>query len=705
MSKTIIDLDALKKFRQEYDKRLKNGTLIPSKSSVAKNLEPVSSASGSIQDTPFINQGTATNNNDSQAEVDTGTLGQHLEKRGNTACVNNYLRELNSTYWDFYNSNGSFSNGIATFTASSQGGYLYRKSSLNYINNHKYLCFVYVKTTSATTDIRLTFLNSPRKSTVSTTAWQMVYFLLTPTSSGNGYLTIEDNRSSDWDAIQVKDVACIDLTKWFNGNIPSDLLAHPESFAWYYNGDLSYNTGTLVNSDGRYIVNGGQNVWDEEWESGYYNNLGRPEPSSQHIRSKNYIQVIPNRTYYFRSANTVSLNFCEYDKDKNFIYFNQGNSNRYATLQPNTKYIRFNFGSAYGSTYQNDCTISLYYEGEDYTQYIPYEEPKMYDTGSEILRSAGSVKDIKLPDGTITRRVGSYTFIGNESLTSYQHTQDDGYYTFVFNVQGRAYNTNVLFAQFSKTNATNMGSMENNTYRGATNTNGVIFYSTSYQTESSMLSFLTGKTIYYELETPTTEQGTPFTENMDINDMGNMMWLDTNNALVDVPQGCKIFYPAWYVGFLDSLGQREDIDWAAEKVVSQEQLEAVDDKHDDLYDIVNENLGGMLRHQLVAESTGLDFANTDYVDLGSLSWEYQNTYSRFRATLSDIKPATSSSSFANILCSIYSSGTQDQSASSGYDKIVSIGTLTYVYIRDTSYTDATTFKNAMKGILLAYEKA
>ena len=65
---------------------------------------------------------------------------------------------------------------------------------------------------------------------------------------------------------------------------------------------------------------------------------------------------------------------------------------------------------------------------------------------------------------------------------------------------------------------------------------------------------------------------TPFAENIEINDYGTMGWLDTNNAYVDIPQGCKIFYPADYVLFIDSLGQRTDIEWDASEIVSQTEL-------------------------------------------------------------------------------------------------------------------------------------
>ena len=54
-------------------------------------------------------------------------------------------------------------------------------------------------------------------------------------------------------------------------------------------------------------------------------------------------------------------------------------------------------------------------------------------------------------------------------------------------------------------------------------------------------------------------------------------YTNTNtNTFVNVPQGCKIFYPAWYVGFIDTLGQREDIDWDASNIVAKGTLSSGD---------------------------------------------------------------------------------------------------------------------------------
>ena len=562
----IVNRENLKVFRQAYDTRLENGTLVPEKSQTAKNLLPVSSASGSTQTAPFINQGTATNNNDSQAVVDTGTLGQHLEKQGNTICVNQDTRAINSTNWNAQSGSVTFSNGIATFTASAQNGYIYDGQQNYCINGHKYLVMVDIKLTTATTDVEVSVLGGYRISTIATTEWQTLRRVIAVDSSYSSIYSIQDRRASDWDAIQVKNAYIIDLTQWFgsNDNIPSDLLAHPENFFHYYNGSLAYNTGTLVNSNGRYIVNGGQNVWDEEWELGMIStSTGENVSDSSCLRDKNYIQIIPNADYICRVPSSIgvwNVNWFWYDKDKNFIEF-VSNSNATKKAPANARYLRFYLDAGYGNTYNHDITISLYYAGEDYSQYIPYEEPKVYDTGDEILRKAGSVKDIKKPDGTITRNIGSV------DLGSLSWEYNSEYGVWRAEVNNVKVNANIISDKYIGTfdnpnNQTNGTIGSGYSWWGG---NPALFVKNSDQNTqpSGMCN--------YELTTPTTEQGTPFSENMDINDMGNMAWYsaytDSNtNTLVSVPQGCKIFYPAWYVGFIDSLFN--ELSGSAYKVLS-----------------------------------------------------------------------------------------------------------------------------------------
>ena len=106
---------------------------------------------------------------------------------------------------------------------------------------------------------------------------------------------------------------------------------------------------------------------------------------------------------------------------------------------------------------------------------------------------------------------------------------------------------------------------------------------------------------------------------------------------------------------------------------------------------LKEALGGTLR-QCLCVAKSITFNNTKYVDLGTLTWGYSSANNRFNANVSDIK-----SNAENILCTRYVYGT------SGTNVIYCIGT--QIYVLSTEYSDTTIFKNAMKGVLLAYEKA
>jgi len=94
-------------------------------------------------------------------------------------------------------------------------------------------------------------------------------------------------------------------------------------------------------------------------------------------------------------------------------------------------------------------------------------------------------------------------------------------------------------------------------------------------------------------------------------------------------------------------------------------------------------------------------------DLGTLTWEYiaGATNARFKATPSTSpKIPASSTTTPNALCAKY--GTSNYAEIyGGEDKAVGIGADGNIYIRDTAYTDAATFKTAMSGVYLVYELA
>lgn len=559
---------------------LLDGTLIPNKALQAKSIEAVSTESGAVQDTPFIYQGTGTANGTSIA--DTSPVGKHLEKQGNSVVVNQLIQNADfagaSGWYSSSSTTLSISSGIATIgkVSATANAEIYRGLPELVIANHKYLAIVRAKTPAAIVRVVIDKDNWASSygasATITPNQWTTLAMIITatssPTSSNNLHIyplpETEDDAQAEIDYCYL-----IDLTQWFAGNIPQDLLDHPENFFRYYNGSLAYNAGSMENGTGRYLTCGGRNVWDEQWEIGTYSNSdGSKISQSNCIRNKNYIDIVPNGEYYIKTSTSVRLYF--YDSNKNFIEYYDWIGNTNFKVPANAYYMNFRIGDQYGTTYNNDITISLYYTtGDSYDKYFPYEEPKVYDTGSETLLSAGSIRDVKLPDGTITRKVGVVD-LGtlNWYMSSGGAVEQTFYATLPDASVDDTYDQKCIIGANYTYDRKSLAQMDDKTYRVAGST--VRICDTAYTDAASFKAAMSGVILNYELAEPTTEQGTPFAENIEINDYGTMGW-DS-----EVPQGCKIFYPADYALFIDSLGEK--FNWDVDDIVSQAELTAVDNK-------------------------------------------------------------------------------------------------------------------------------
>ena len=523
---------------------------------MADNLTPYDESAGDDQDDPFSFQATGTGNS-SQADFSTGSAALMKEKRGNTVVVNQQAKEFNATNYPIsadsvYNGHTSFSNGVITFTeVPANGNYerLYCKTPL--ISGHKYLIHFTATVTEGV--IRAGFFadgafdnNSSKSIGVSTVDKSPYFIYQVSTEDEVAILTGVSAQSSG----TLKDFIAVDLTQMFNGDIPSDLLSHPENFFRYYQGSLAYNEGELVNANGRYVKCIGRNQWDEEWEVGYIStDNGQDELGyTDRIRSKNYSKAIPNATYYIKVPSGTHLSVYWYDKDYNYVGLNYAAANETVIAPNNALYFRICSLSDYGTTYNHDITISIYYSGESgYDQYYPYEELTDNDTGTEVLRSAGNVCDIKLPDGTIKRNVG-YVDLG--SLT-WGKISDNFFYSEGLQSLIKAPSSNELpntiCPIYSKVYYTLVGDIDK-TY--GLQSNGTIYIKDSgYNDAAAFKTAMSGVYLFYELAEPTTEAGSSFSENLVIDDFGSMSFEGTNG----VPQGNLIFYPVDYKAFIDTL--------------------------------------------------------------------------------------------------------------------------------------------------------
>ena len=535
---------------------LENGTLVVAKAQIAQQIANVGDDVGSTQDEPFIFQATATDNGITSAE--TAPIAKHLEKQGNSVVVNNYARPLISAggWWVGNNASATFSDGKATITISAQAGYLYQNSSL--IKDHKYLILgtieknvndsIYFNVRDFSNDhwYYVTIDQAKAKQTVGS--------VFTALDSGATTIRLGNNTAlADAHEYIFSKIILIDLTQWgFNADEITDLTAHPENFFRYYQGSLAYNAGTLTTSNGRYLKTIGRQQWDEEWEDGSFYSNGNLKNSADEIRSKNYIEVLSNTNYYIKSSNVIVI---FYDENKNFIQSGYYRGNETFTTTNNTAFVKFGTNSTYGTTYNHDITISIYYaDGVDYDKYFAYEE-HTYDTGTETLLSAGSVRDIKLPSGEITRKIG-YIDLGTDLTFSYNSTynawvSNETLSDYKYSVSiVDAINDNIICDKYELANSTEVLSTHSKTNTIVVGSSlKVWIYNGSSTTQPS-------GTLNFELATPATEQGTSFPENIDVDNYGSMLWLDTSNNSVTIPQGSQFFYPADYVEFIDSLYTR-----------------------------------------------------------------------------------------------------------------------------------------------------
>ena len=390
----LVDIEVLKQVRERFQQKIENGQIVAGQALTSKAINPISEESGTIQENPFIIQGTGTNNNISL--VDTSPVGKQLEKQGNTIVYNQLCENwnFNSTSNVFANDprfSLSVANNMATFTATSEVGDTTQKQvghvrSQSIGNGHKVLIRFLARTSKAGVSIsNIASGQSASFNPVTLTKPNTDYTISAIATAPADNTYIYETGMEVGDALSISKFIFIDLTKWFNGDIPQDILDHPEHFSWHYNGDISYNEGELKNSTGRYLV------------CGQSRNVYNPDEV--------YNRVIPNTEYYYYSSFATATTITYYDNNRSVILAESVNSGSIFTTPSNCAYIN--------SSVTSNITISLYYlTGDGYDKYYPYVPPVIYDTGSEILRKAGSVKDTKTPDGIITRRIG-YVNLGD----------------------------------------------------------------------------------------------------------------------------------------------------------------------------------------------------------------------------------------------------------------------------------------------------
>ena len=327
-------------------------------------------------------------------ELEVGSPCKVKKIVGGTVAFNQLASALNNSNYYAQNGSATYSDGVATFTASAQWGNL--GTHIEIVEGHKYLASINIKLTSASQRVLGILVIGDHNYDIGyltgSTDWNSISTIIsvgTITGSSTRRLQLGDTAASDFAAIQIKEYQIFDLTQMFGATI-ADYIYTLESgqagagVAWfkrYFNKDYyAYNAGQLVSvkTSGKKITH--FNQWDEEWENKRLRSTGLKEADAGWVCSKNPVPVFPNTQYELINKGNYSNNtlaVCEYDINNNFIRFNKyvNDENGWSlTTSSTARYLQF------GSVLENAMTsytggicLHFAYDGERDGEYEPYD--------------------------------------------------------------------------------------------------------------------------------------------------------------------------------------------------------------------------------------------------------------------------------------------------------------------------------------------
>ena len=326
------------------------------------------------------------------------------------------------TPWSARRGTATISNGIVTVTRNTSGEYgLWQ--ALSGIAGHKYyISFRYKSESNASLLLGLYNYESLAKAPTFTD----YSTIRTPTGNPSQFELVKTGGDIG-DTFQLdttRGVVMIDLTLMFgSGNEPSTV---EEFEALYPNAYYHYSPGQLINNAAEGLETVGFNLWDEEWEVGNISDsTGEPVTASGRIRTKNFIPVEADTTYFVYTHNTSMGNAYCYDINKNYIgncrLGTAVNLNYPVTTLPGTAYLKVAFSGTYGGVYLNNICINKSDSSRN-GQYEPYRKNtsplhfnsfRVKDANGNIvtingLKQAGSVRD-EIVGNKYIKRVGVST--------------------------------------------------------------------------------------------------------------------------------------------------------------------------------------------------------------------------------------------------------------------------------------------------------
>lgn len=453
------------------------------------------------------------------------------------------------------------------------------------------------------------------------------------------------------------------------------------------------------------------NQWDEETELGGYDGTnGSKTSSTDRFRNKYPIRVKPNGVYYFNFPEVYGyLWVYQYDSEGRYIGYTVVYAGQAITMPSNCFFLNFNNREQLNDpVYHNDISISLYWDGSR-LGYEPYQKheivlPNVDLNGFLKVDSNGKVYadgDELTPDGSGNKK--RYKIVNMGTLTFWIGGSSDhwaGQY-FACTLSDAKYESFYHSALRVSTGRYTVGGRSDITADriiciDSDGTKSILQIKDNYyaKTEAGLADFQSSlNNIYmiYELKEEDDLTANTFSENFYADDFGTMRFVDGEDEEIEGLQGNIIFYKANISGYAESLYARAEGD--PEFFAEQDEVDAKNSEQDSIAE-------GTLKNVLyyTQNNNDIDFNKIKVIDLGSLNWTTTTSYGGYFYAYLD-----------NFLgdkgvCTKYPINRSFFSGEPFPDKVF----LPYEYfgqvvVRDSSFSqNATAFKEAMKGVLMAY---
>ena len=379
----------------------------------------------------------------------------------------------------------------------------------------------------------------------------------------------------------ISNLQIFDLTRMFGATV-ADLIYGwgNDGLAWfkerfpkpYY----EFNAGEMMSVKVAARKTTGFNLWDGEWELGYYHpDTGAPVDEPSHIRSKNPLPCLPNTSYYFNCTKTgisylwMTVRF--YDANMNYLGYRDpysptsttdANYHNPFTSPANARYMKFYLNTTYGTTVNDDICLSIsserngQYESPDSRAYTL--DPSITLRGLWRVDASGNIYfdgDEYYSDGTVVHNYVETTYNGSENWVAYALPGANTAGAQVPIVPPahpwRQYLTTNLGIQTQETPV-------NSTIYGITqigNTLFITFPTSMFADVDAWKTYLNthNLTVVRKSPNPTTETAPSYPSPQIIDPYGVEEYVDGATRDVEVPVGHKTFYPVDLKSKLEAL--------------------------------------------------------------------------------------------------------------------------------------------------------